>query len=153
MEQLQTEDIALRRPTVLAKLPKIAEEAELPLPNGTYTLRFDIGAIDAFETLRDMSIAEMFEGMIDPKTGKVILDEDGNPKGAKKIRVGLYLDLMWAGLLAHHHLTREEVGHLVGYGSVKEYIPYVMKALAAANQTNFPPEADVPGESKTAAKK
>ena len=128
-------------------LPKIQNEAKMTVGEGedaiTYTLRYDLGAMDAFETKRDQSIAEVFEGSLD-ENGQVILDEDGQPLGVKKLRIGLILDLLWAGLLAHHGFGRAEVGHILGLAEIKDSVPFIMQALAAGNQVNFPKEADAP---------
>lgn len=117
------------------RLPKIKNEVDIPLEDATYTLRFDLGALDALETKRDESVAEIFKESLDDK-GQVKLGADGRPVAL--IRTGVILDLLWAGLLAHHNLSREDVGHLFGFTDLQDTSRYVMQALSAANQTNFP---------------
>jgi hypothetical protein len=142
-EDLAHKTLAERTQRAVAALPKTKNEAEMTVGGVTYTLRYDLGAMDAFETLRDQSIAEVFKGSIDPETGAVIMDENGQPLGVTNLRTGLILDLLWAGLLAHHGFGRAEVGHIVGLAEIRDVVPDIMKALAAGNQINFPKEENV----------
>lgn len=129
----------MKNPTHL-KLPKINSEAEINVGGEKYTLRFDLGALDAFETKRDESIAEVFKESLDDK-GQVRLDPQGRPIAA--VRTGVILDLLWAGLLAHHDFSREEVGHLFGFSNLQDVSIDIMKALSAANQSHFPKDETV----------
>lgn len=117
------------------RLPKIKNEVEIPVGDAKYTLRFDLGALDALETKRDESVAEIFKESLNDK-GQVKLDANGKP--VSLIRTGVVIDLLWAGLLAHHNLSREDVGHIFGFTDLQETSKYIMQALSAANQTNFP---------------
>lgn len=121
--------------------PKIKNEAKMPVGDITYTLRYDLGAIDAFETIRNESIAEVFAASLDEE-GNVMLTKEGTPVATAKLRTSIILDLLWAGLLAHHGFGRAEVGHIIGLNDIQTTVPYIMQALAAGNQTNFPKVAD-----------
>jgi hypothetical protein len=122
------------------KLPKIDSEAKIKVCGVEYTLRYDLGALDAFETKRDQSVAEVFKESLNEK-GEVKLDSEGRP--IVPIRTGVLIDLLWAGLLAYHGFSREEVGHLFGFTDLQATSVDMMKAMSAANQSHFPKDETI----------
>ena len=105
----------------------------------TFTLRYDLNAIDAFENLYNKSILEIFKPSIDEQ-GRMVVDQNGMPVNLE-FRVGMIRDLLWVGIKSYHPtVTRDEFGSMLDLEEASELLPQVTEAIGLSNKQRFPPE-------------
>jgi hypothetical protein len=106
----------------------------------TYTLRYDLNALDAFENIYDKSILEVFSPSID-ENGTMMTDSKGQPLNLN-FRIGMIRNLIYVGLMAHHpEITKEDVGNMFDLNEANENImPKIADAIALSNRQRFPNE-------------
>ena len=128
-------------------------EIELTDENGElkkFNLRYDLNALDQFETLYNKSILQMFKPSIDDE-GRMIVNSDGMPVNID-FRVGMIRDLLWVGLQARHpEITREGFGAMLELEEATDLLPQVTEAIGLSNKQRFPPEkleAEVGGKKR-----